>query len=81
MTNSLINFITNGDPKALEEFDKEKKQKKSKSKGKKDTADTKKYPGLNKQDTLDARLDKEMQSKIKAKKKKSKEDEKKGGIS
>ena len=31
MTDSLINFITNGDPKALEEFDKEKKQKKEKS--------------------------------------------------
>ena len=33
MTNSLINFITNGDPKALENFDKEKKSKKSKTKG------------------------------------------------
>ena len=31
MTNSLIDFITNGDPKALENFDKEKKSKKSKA--------------------------------------------------
>lgn len=40
MTNSLIDFITNGDPKALENFDKEKKSKKSKAakSAKKDTA-------------------------------------------